>query len=142
MKNNLKTLIAVATIATVSVTACKKNVEQQTAANGKEINASRNLAKFPDTIFSINGKGDPIKSLINSSKKSYTELIKDSVWAGDTGHSLVIESDEQVALTNYSRYIYPGSLLQGNSISDLTYKPLTQYLNKIKPITVSVSAHA
>jgi len=142
MKNNLKTLIAVAAVTVLSVTACKKNVEEQISSNGKEINTIRNLSKFPDTIISITGQGNPIKSLINSNKKSYTELIKDSVWAGDAGHSLVIESDEQVVLTNYSRYIYPGSLLQGNSISDLTYKPLTQYQNKIKPITVSVSAHA
>ncbi|MGN7990489.1 thiol-activated cytolysin family protein [Pedobacter sp. 22226] len=143
MKNNLKTLIAVAAIAVFTATSCKKTAQlQETNSKEKGEGTLKKLLKFPDTVISITGQGNPVKSLINSNKKSYTELIKDSVWAGDTGHSLVIESDEQVALTNYSRYIFPGSLIQGNSISDLTYKPLSQYQNKVKPITVSVSAHA
>lgn len=142
MKNNSKGLLITALMLSALV-ACKKNdVEKGSPSDEKIVNTYGSLKKFSDTIFTIDGKPNSLKNLIKNDKKSYTELIKDSVWANNSGHSLIIESDEQVALSNYARYIYPGSLLQGNSISDLTYKPLSQYQSKIKPITVSVSAHA
>ncbi len=49
------------------------------------------------------------------------------------------ESSESIVLPELARYIYPGSLLMGNSIQNLDYKPISATLN---PITVSLSIPA
>lgn len=64
-------------------------------------------------------------------------VTEDSVWLDGFGKTIKVQSDESVVLPNLHRFIYPGSILRGNSISDLNYKPITTA--KIKPIVVSVS---
>lgn len=49
------------------------------------------------------------------------------------------ESSESIVLPELARYVYPGSLLMGNSIQNLDYKPISANLNSI---TVSLSIPA
>lgn len=65
-----------------------------------------------------------------------TEVLKDSLWKDDFGRTIYAQADESLILPNLQRYIFPGSLLRGNSISDCNYTPITATIN---PITVSVS---
>ncbi|AJW62015.1 Pneumolysin [Elizabethkingia miricola] len=58
--------------------------------------------------------------------------------SGDT-ETREFESSESVVLNHLNRYVFPGSLLMGNSIQDLNYKPVFASLN---PITVSLSIPA
>ena len=65
-----------------------------------------------------------------------TEVLKDSLWKDDFGRTIYAQADESLILPNLQRYIFPGSLLRGDSISDCNYTPITATIN---PITVSVS---
>lgn len=49
------------------------------------------------------------------------------------------ESSESIVLPHLQMYIFPGSLLKGNSIQDMNFKPITA---SVKPITVSMSIPA
>ncbi|CEJ71306.1 hypothetical protein BN1195_03651 [Chryseobacterium oranimense G311] len=46
------------------------------------------------------------------------------------------ESSESIVLPHLQMYIFPGSLLKGNSIQDMNFKPITA---SVKPVTVSMS---
>lgn len=70
-----------------------------------------------------------------ASTKALTLMAENS---GDT-ETREFESSESVVLNHLNRYIFPGSLLMGNSIQDLNYKPVFASLN---PITVSLSIPA
>jgi thiol-activated cytolysin len=49
------------------------------------------------------------------------------------------ESSQSVVLPNLAMYIFPGSLLKGNSIQNLDFKPISA---SVKPVTVSLSIPA
>lgn len=49
------------------------------------------------------------------------------------------ESSESIVLPHLQMYIFPGSLLKGNSIQDMNFKPITA---SVKPVTVSMSIPA
>lgn len=59
--------------------------------------------------------------------------------SADFETAVEFESSESVVLPHLQRYIYPGSLLMGNSIQDLSFKPISA---KINPVTVSLSIPA
>lgn len=63
-------------------------------------------------------------------------LVRDSLWSNGFGITYFGMADESIVMDNMQRYIYPGSLLQGNTIADAEYKPVSV---PIKPVTVSVS---
>ena len=71
----------------------------------------------------------------SASTKSLNLIAENS---GDT-ETKEFESSESVVLNHLNRYVFPGSLLMGNSIQDLNYKPVFASLN---PITVSLSIPA
>lgn len=78
-----------------------------------------------------------IKDLVNSKKMNSTNFIKDSLWSGGVGHSEFYSSDRMVVTPNNENYIYPGSLLKGESINTDDFKPIIGY--KSLPIKVSVT---
>lgn len=49
------------------------------------------------------------------------------------------ESSESIVLPHLQMYIFPGSLLKGNSIQNMDFKPITA---SVKPVTVSLSIPA
>ncbi|MCW3465276.1 thiol-activated cytolysin family protein [Chitinophaga nivalis] len=120
------------------ISSCKKD---QVADNPQQpIRSFRDLKKIPNGVVNVNSGGISLKDFLDHNKKSTIEFLKDSIWPDGIGKSLIFLADEQVAPDNQLRYIYPGSLLQADGISNLRYVPIAKYQSKVKPITVSISA--
>lgn len=78
----------------------------------------------------------------NFNQKSKIIILSDQNRKGkddDILNTAEFEASESVVLSNLIRYIYPGSLLMGNSIQELNFKPVVVPLN---PVTVSLSIPA
>lgn len=75
-----------------------------------------------------------------TSPTSFKENLSQRKLASKTSdeftNAIEVESSESVILTNLHRYIFPGSLLRGNSIQDLGFVPIAANIN---PVTVSLS---
>lgn len=101
----------------------------------------KQLPKYPEQTIELNVK-DYIPERVKEdeiSKRNLTRagtIIRDSIWPNGFGISYFGVADESIILDNMQRYIYPGSLLKGNSIADANYSPISV---PIKPITLSVS---
>lgn len=67
---------------------------------------------------------------------STRSIYRDSLWDNRFGKTIFAKSDETVLLPNNLKFVYPGSLLKGNSFEEMKLTPI--YAN-VKPITVSVS---
>ena len=138
-----KYILLVACFAII-LASCRKNeaiLTPQTTFNGK----------FADPVIDINIAGSPsaytgqsIKNILDQKKLSGADIYKDSLWANDFGRTLFVETDEIALMKNsaYERYIYAGSLLQGNSIADLNFSPIAEFQSSVKPVTASVSFQA
>ncbi|MGN7990488.1 thiol-activated cytolysin family protein [Pedobacter sp. 22226] len=107
--------------------------------------------KFADPVIDINIEGSSsaytsqsIKNILDQKKLSGADIYKDSLWANDFGRTLFVETDEIALMKNsaYERYIYAASLLQGNSIADLNFTPISEFQSSVKPVTASVSFQA
>lgn len=103
------------------------------------------LPKYPETEIVIGNhnyvNNMALEGLYNDSQATTrTVTTRDSIWSQGFGKTVKVQSDESIVMPHLQRYIYPGSLLQGNSIVDMNYKPITTA--QIKPITVSVSFSA
>lgn len=106
--------------------------------------------KFSNPVININvhdlSPRSPasLKEAINSGKQSSSEIYRDSAWASGFGKTLFIETDEIALMKNssYEKFIYGGSLLKGNTIADMNFKPISEFQSSVKPITVSVSFQA
>lgn len=85
---------------------------------------------LPAIISNLNGNSNNDILLRNS------EVLRDSLWPSNFGKTIFAQSDESLILPHLQRYIFIGSLLKGNSISDSKYAPIS---SNVKPITVSVS---
>lgn len=93
------------------------------------------LPKYPQELIEIKSDNyERFNMTTPTTRAGY--LIKDSIWPGGEGHSLIYETNEFVLTPNIWRYIYVGSLLQGGSIETQRY---TQIAKQIEPITVSYS---
>ncbi len=64
------------------------------------------------------------------------EIIREEVWENGFGRTIYARSDESIVMENMHRYMYPGSLLDGPSIGNFTYTPITVPTG---PVNVSVS---
>ena len=96
-----------------------------------EVNGIK-LIKFPqETIGVMAGNTEQYNSFSRS-----LSFLKDSLWPGATGHTLIYETDEITSLQGLERYIYLGSLLKGGSLETQRYQVLT---NRVEPITISYS---
>lgn len=100
-------------------------------------------SKRPDQqvikITSFGTKPALLNNLKADVKKSSKSVYVQSSNSDEFTEQREFESSESVALPELARYIYPGSLLMGNSIQNLDYKPIAATLN---PITVSLSIPA
>ncbi|MGQ7853070.1 thiol-activated cytolysin family protein [Pedobacter sp. WC2501] len=138
-----KYILLVACFAII-LASCRKNetiLIPKTTFNGK----------FADPVIDINIEGSPsayagqsIKNILDQKKLSGADIYKDSLWANDFGRTLFVETDEIALMKNsaYERYIYAASLLQGNSIADLNFMPISEFQSSVKPVTASVSFQA
>ena len=96
-----------------------------------EVNGIK-LIKFPqETIGVMAGNTEQYNSFSRS-----LSFLKDSLWPGATGHTLIYETDEITSLQGLERYIYLGSLLKGGSLETQRYQVL---INRVEPITISYS---
>ncbi|MDR2236443.1 MAG: thiol-activated cytolysin family protein [Chryseobacterium sp.] len=91
------------------------------------------LARSPQQVVNITSYGS-YPSSINSKMLSKTTNTED-----DFTEMKQFESSESAVLPHLNTYIFPGSLLKGNSIQNLDFKPIAA---SIKPITVSLSIPA
>ncbi len=116
-----------AAISMVALSSCANELDKQ--GNEKPLNRTpeqviniTSFGTYPSVLQSgknrsMLGKGDP---------ETFTETRE-------------FESSESIVLPHLQMYIFPGSLLKGNSIQDMNFKPITA---SVKPITVSMSIPA
>lgn len=103
-----------------------------------------NLPKYPEQTIEFTTTTHIPQRVLNSNpdfardgiKTRASTLIRDSLWSNGFGITYFGVADESIIMENMQRYIYPGSLLQGNTVADAEYKPVSA---SVKPITVSVS---
>lgn len=89
--------------------------------------------------FAENSSENLANNDINKLKKANTEL-RDSLWGNDFGKTILGTSDQiSISQTGLLQKAFIGSLINGNSISNLSYSTLATYQNKVKPLKVSVS---
>jgi thiol-activated cytolysin len=129
-------------IAVVMLLSCTKK-QMDTAAGKADGNAYlfKDLPKYGDTIVHIKSADKvDIKNYLDRLKLNGTgEFVRDSIWPSNTGHSSIYTTDEQVVVPDNQAYIYPGSLIRGNSVNSSNFVPLPIRNYKRVPITVSVS---
>ncbi|RHR91514.1 thiol-activated cytolysin family protein [Parabacteroides sp. AF14-59] len=102
------------------------------------------LPKYPEQTIEFTTTTHIPQRILNSSsyfvgadiKTRSGTIIKDSLWSNGFGITYFGVADESIVLENMQRYIYPGSILQGNTVADAEYRSISA---SIKPITVSVS---
>ncbi|WP_286083488.1 thiol-activated cytolysin family protein [Parabacteroides goldsteinii] len=102
------------------------------------------LPKYPEQTIEITTTTHIPQRILNSSpdfagdgiKTRSGTIVRDSLWSNGFGITYFGVADESIVLENMQRYIYPGSLLQGNTVADAEYKPVSV---SVKPISVSVS---
>lgn len=104
-------------------------------------NFIKNLPKYPEQTIELTINDyipERIKKtgLNNNISTRAGTIIRDSIWPNGFGISYFGVADESIIMENMQRYIYPGSLLKGNTIADANYANLSV---PIKPITLSVS---
>ncbi|ASE62364.1 hemolysin [Chryseobacterium indologenes] len=122
-----KLMYMMAAISMVALSSCANELDKQ--GNEKPLNRTpeqviniTSFGTYPSVLQSgknrsMLGKGDP---------ETFTETRE-------------FESSESIVLPHLQMYIFPGSLLKGNSIQDMNFKPITA---SVKPITVSMSIPA
>ncbi|MDV3558479.1 hemolysin [Elizabethkingia anophelis] len=124
--------LALAVTSSVIITSCATdNLPDRSSV-------TNNMARVELPVINITSFGTK-PSFLNIQKSASTKslnLIAEN--SGDT-ETKEFESSESVVLNHLNRYVFPGSLLMGNSIQDLNYKPVFASLN---PITVSLSIPA
>ncbi|MBS0029297.1 thiol-activated cytolysin family protein [Chitinophaga sp. 22321] len=75
-----------------------------------------------------------------NSVKTNTVELRDSIWTDGFGKTIIGVSDEiSISQTTQLQRAFAGSLIQGNTINDLTLKPIAAFQGKVKPLKVSVS---
>lgn len=95
------------------------------------------LKKYGDTIVGINVGS--IKDYLEQKKLNVTDFLGDSLWPNSTGYSKIYTADEVTVIPDNESFIYPGSLLKGNSVNTPSYVPVPIRNYKRYPIKVSVS---
>lgn len=127
---------------TIALVSCsKKQVDSiPDKASGNSYRFS-DLPKYGDTIITIKtGKETGIQGYLDRLKINGTgEFLRDSIWPNSGGYSRFYTTDEQVVVPDNQGYIYPGSLIRGNTVNDANFVPLPIRNYKRVPITVSVS---
>ncbi|MGV0919168.1 thiol-activated cytolysin family protein [Empedobacter falsenii] len=91
----------------------------------------------PVNLIEITSFGTKPSSILNENLTS----SKINKLAGEDEFQTAVEfeSSESIVLPHLQRYIYPGSLLKGNSIQDLGFVPISANIN---PVRVSLSIPA
>ncbi|HVI44467.1 MAG TPA: thiol-activated cytolysin family protein [Chitinophaga sp.] len=143
---NIKRITGTAALFILVMTGCKKHVdvESKNAFEGLstvslptiELKAHNYLPTGSGVVkFGEMGANDAA----NEAKTNTVEL-RDSIWTDGFGKTVIGVSDEiSISQTTHLQRAFAGSLIQGNSINDLTLKPIATYQNKVKPLKVSVS---
>ncbi|WP_160712311.1 thiol-activated cytolysin family protein [Chitinophaga solisilvae] len=73
-------------------------------------------------------------------QKESTVELRDSIWTDGFGKTVIGVADEiSISQSTHQQRAFAGSLIQGNTVSDLTFKPIATYQSKVKPLKVSVS---
>ncbi|MFO3729480.1 thiol-activated cytolysin family protein [Butyricimonas muris] len=139
----MKNILFISIISLLFFSACEKH-----SLEINDNNPAFNLPKFPEEIINVNThnympemaiekwENGNIKPFGQNNLSRATEILKDSLWKNDFGRTIYAQADESIILPNLQKYIFPGSLLKGNTISDCNYTPISTTIN---PITVSVS---
>lgn len=136
MKRYLNTLLLLSTL----VFACKKGEQPETPVTTPPVVPPIVKPGGSSKTFKI----DSIKSVVR--KNDFYKLISDSVWADSTGISFKVQVNDNIPETalyfpnTNNATVYPGSVLQKNSIEDLSYKPFTPVGSKQKPLVIFSSA--
>ncbi|MCL1034957.1 thiol-activated cytolysin family protein [Elizabethkingia anophelis] len=129
--------LALAVTSSVIITSCATdNLPDRSSV-------TNNMARVELPVINITSFGTK-PSFLNIQKSASTKSLNliaegfENV-RNDFTETKEFESSESVVLNHLNRYVFPGSLLMGNSIQDLNYKPVFASLN---PITVSLSIPA
>ncbi|TCO25442.1 thiol-activated cytolysin [Pedobacter psychrotolerans] len=136
-------------VAVILFASCKKNENQNLQSSDGKINAYSHLPKFKTSEVLVGDKTFSIKQNLLSSLR----IVKSEPIPGNNGQvpsrsggstsigtRITVETDEQVVLDSYQRLVYPGSLIKGRSVANMSFDPVIGY-EKL-PITVSVSIPA
>lgn len=95
------------------------------------------LQRAPEQVIDITSYGT-FPSFLKSRKGEYRSFTGKTDEEEFT-ETKEFESSQSVVLPNLAMYIFPGSLLKGNSIQNLDFKPINA---SVKPVTVSLSIPA
>ncbi|WP_286074295.1 thiol-activated cytolysin family protein [Parabacteroides goldsteinii] len=130
----MKKIIFLALSFCLFISSCTDDTMDNQSTSGSVI-----LPKYPIKEIVIKTENwDRFASLMSknipATKAGY--LVKDSMWPGGGGHSMIYETNEYTLTPDIWRYIYVGSLLKGGSIESQRFGPLS---NRTDPITVSYS---
>ncbi|RNA61501.1 hemolysin [Chryseobacterium nematophagum] len=94
----------------------------------------RPLNRTPEQVINITSYGSYPSSL-----SKFKTLAKGATDTDDFTETREFQSSESIVLPHLQAYIFPGSLLKGNSIQNMDLKPIS---TSVKPVTVSMSIPA
>jgi len=92
------------------------------------------MARMPEQVINITLYGSYPSSL-----SKFKTLSKGATDPDDFTETREFQSSESIVLPHLQMYIFPGSLLKGNSIQNMDFKPISA---SVKPVTVSMSIPA
>ncbi|MGV0923449.1 thiol-activated cytolysin family protein [Empedobacter tilapiae] len=129
IKSRLKTLLLV--FVSIITVGCNEDLNDTYFIN-RNSNGNRSVNLIEITSFGTKPSNILNDNLINS---------KINTLAGEDEFQTAVEfeSSESIILPHLQRYIFPGSLLKGNSIQDLGFVPISANIN---PVRVSLSIPA
>lgn len=94
------------------------------------------FARSPQQVINITSFGTSPAILSKNKRNIFAKGTTDEDEFTETKQ---FESSESVVLPHLQMYIFPGSLLKGNSIQNMDFKPISA---SVKPVTVSLSIPA
>lgn len=113
-------------ISMVALLSCENDLDK--LGNEKHLN------RTPEQVINITSYGSYPSSL-----SKFKTLAKRTTDTADFTEIREFQSSESIILPHLQAYIFPGSLLKGNSIQNMDFKPISA---SVKPITVSMSIPA
>ncbi|MFX1705831.1 thiol-activated cytolysin family protein [Chitinophaga sp. CC14] len=122
--------------------ACSKKAEQKDGPMQEVAPYSfSQLKKHGDTVVRIQSQAPKgsLKDYLDERKLNMGQYVRDSLWPNATGYSKFYTTEEVVVVPDNQGYVYPGSLLQGYSVSTPNYVPLPIRNYKRYPITARVT---
>ncbi|WP_072921899.1 thiol-activated cytolysin family protein [Chryseobacterium sp. OV279] len=122
-----KLIFLMAAISIAALESCTNELERSAEA--------QEMVRTPQQVVNVTSFGTYPSALSGKN----TSMLAKGGNAEEFTETKEFESSESIVLPHLQMYIFPGSLLKGNSIQDMNFKPITA---SVKPVTVSMSIPA